>query len=322
MATGYISAVGGIPFVIQEYHGYVAASQNLRKFAGLSSHPRLRGNHHSSVTGKVTDIGSTIDMANTSIISMSNTTNINHFDKSNEIANGDGEIANRVLNKPILHKGKLQRHFKPGKIEPDTSHRRLASKMISDLERKQQEQQQQQQQHYYIDERYTLQLDAIHSRKLLLDNEKIGFGQLLQHLDLVDIDMASSIHSIKTTTQEERMKHVNNNSNNNNIIIDNDAHNINNKDISVVHIQPSVSGSIAVSPMYMLSNFNSLSSAVDVLGFTEVVTLVTIILSVAVFIAAGGATLNGTPGLKLRTQYSAATLYCVYDINNKRHKQC
>ena len=30
-----------------------------------------------------------------------------------------------------------------------------------------------------------------------------------------------------------------------------------------------------------------------------------------VTVAAGGATLNGTPGLKLRTQYSAGTLYCV-----------
>jgi hypothetical protein len=30
-----------------------------------------------------------------------------------------------------------------------------------------------------------------------------------------------------------------------------------------------------------------------------------------VTIAAGGATLNGTPGLKLRTQYSSATLFCV-----------
>jgi hypothetical protein len=30
-----------------------------------------------------------------------------------------------------------------------------------------------------------------------------------------------------------------------------------------------------------------------------------------VTVAAGGATLVGTPGLKLRIQYSAATLYCV-----------
>ena len=30
-----------------------------------------------------------------------------------------------------------------------------------------------------------------------------------------------------------------------------------------------------------------------------------------VTIAAGGATLNGTPGLKLRARYSGATLYCV-----------
>jgi hypothetical protein len=30
-----------------------------------------------------------------------------------------------------------------------------------------------------------------------------------------------------------------------------------------------------------------------------------------VTVAAGGATLNGTPGLKLRARYSAATLYCV-----------
>lgn len=29
-----------------------------------------------------------------------------------------------------------------------------------------------------------------------------------------------------------------------------------------------------------------------------------------VTVSAGGATLNGTPGLKLRAQYSAATLYC------------
>jgi hypothetical protein len=28
-------------------------------------------------------------------------------------------------------------------------------------------------------------------------------------------------------------------------------------------------------------------------------------------VTAGGATLNGTPGLKLRTQYSSATLFCV-----------
>jgi hypothetical protein len=28
-------------------------------------------------------------------------------------------------------------------------------------------------------------------------------------------------------------------------------------------------------------------------------------------VAAGGATLNGTPGLKLRARYSGATLYCV-----------
>jgi hypothetical protein len=30
-----------------------------------------------------------------------------------------------------------------------------------------------------------------------------------------------------------------------------------------------------------------------------------------VTVAAGGATLNGTPGLKLRAQYSGATLYCI-----------
>ena len=30
-----------------------------------------------------------------------------------------------------------------------------------------------------------------------------------------------------------------------------------------------------------------------------------------VTIAAGGATLNGTPGLKLRTQYSSASLFCI-----------
>jgi hypothetical protein len=28
-------------------------------------------------------------------------------------------------------------------------------------------------------------------------------------------------------------------------------------------------------------------------------------------VSAGGATLSGTPGLKLRTQYSGATLYCI-----------
>jgi hypothetical protein len=30
-----------------------------------------------------------------------------------------------------------------------------------------------------------------------------------------------------------------------------------------------------------------------------------------VTVAAGGATLNGTPGLKLRARYSSGTLYCV-----------
>jgi hypothetical protein len=30
-----------------------------------------------------------------------------------------------------------------------------------------------------------------------------------------------------------------------------------------------------------------------------------------VTVAAGGATLNGTPGLKLRTQYSVASLFCI-----------
>jgi hypothetical protein len=30
-----------------------------------------------------------------------------------------------------------------------------------------------------------------------------------------------------------------------------------------------------------------------------------------VTVAAGGATLNGTPGLKLRARYSGATLYCI-----------
>jgi hypothetical protein len=30
-----------------------------------------------------------------------------------------------------------------------------------------------------------------------------------------------------------------------------------------------------------------------------------------VVVAAGGATLVGTPGLKLRTKYSAATLFCI-----------
>jgi hypothetical protein len=30
-----------------------------------------------------------------------------------------------------------------------------------------------------------------------------------------------------------------------------------------------------------------------------------------VTVSAGGATLNGTPGLKLRTRYSSATLFCI-----------
>ena len=65
--------------------------------------------------------------------------------------------------------------------------------------------------------------------------------------------------------------------------------------------------------MVTLNNASAITVTVGTsLGFTAGQTIDLMSLGAGqVTVAAGSATLNGTPGLKLRAQYSAATLYCV-----------
>ena len=65
--------------------------------------------------------------------------------------------------------------------------------------------------------------------------------------------------------------------------------------------------------MVTLSNASAVTVTVGTsLGFSAGQSLDLLSLGAGqVTIAAGGATLAGTPGLKLRTQYSSATLYCI-----------
>jgi hypothetical protein len=65
--------------------------------------------------------------------------------------------------------------------------------------------------------------------------------------------------------------------------------------------------------MVTLSNASAVTVTVGTsLGFSAGQSIDLLSLGAGIVtIAAGGATLNGTPGLKLRGQYSAATLYCV-----------
>jgi hypothetical protein len=65
--------------------------------------------------------------------------------------------------------------------------------------------------------------------------------------------------------------------------------------------------------MVTLSNTSAITVTVGTsLGFTAGQSLDLLSLNTGqVTVSAGGATLNGTPGLKLRTQYSSATLFCV-----------
>jgi hypothetical protein len=65
--------------------------------------------------------------------------------------------------------------------------------------------------------------------------------------------------------------------------------------------------------MVTLSNASAVTVTVGTsLGFTAGQSLDLLSLGAGqVTVSAGGATLTGTPGLKLRTQYSSATLYCI-----------
>jgi hypothetical protein len=65
--------------------------------------------------------------------------------------------------------------------------------------------------------------------------------------------------------------------------------------------------------MVTLSNASAITVTVGTsLGFTAGQSLDLLSLGAGqVTVSAGGATLTGTPGLKLRTQYSSATLFCI-----------
>jgi hypothetical protein len=65
--------------------------------------------------------------------------------------------------------------------------------------------------------------------------------------------------------------------------------------------------------MVTLNNASAVTVTVGTsLGFSAGQTIDLLSLGAGIVtIAAGGATLNGTPGLKLRTRYSGATLFCV-----------